>query len=103
MFILLYAAPAMFNVRHDMTTSDALRNDDGTPSGKLIHYTMLFQTFVLMNLFNMFNCRKIGSAEDPEFNVFERLHSNWWFLIVFFTELNIQYFMVGYSWTGLVF
>lgn len=58
--------------------------------------TLLFQTFVMMNLFNQINCRKIGSKDDPELNVFEAIHHNWWFLIVLLSELNLQLIMVSY-------
>jgi len=65
--------------------------------------TLMFQTFVLMNIFNMFNCRKIGSEEDRELNVFQFIHHNWWFLIIMLGELNIQYMMVGYPGTTKLF
>ena len=50
----------------------------------------------MMNLFNQINCRKIGSKDDPELNVFEAIHHNWWFLIVLLSELNLQLIMVSY-------
>ena len=71
-------------------------------------------------LFNMLNCRILdqmpveleGSPSDiaddsradehekpaaREFNIFLRPFSNFWFWIVFFGELNLQFFMVGYG------
>lgn len=56
-----------------------------------------------MNVFNMFNCRKIGTAENPCFNVFEYLYHNWWFLIVMLGELNLQILMVSYPSVCLMF
>lgn len=75
-----------------------------------------------MNIFNMVNCRVLGSMPAPqqniestsvaeasqatdgkEFNIFTRIHHNWWFLIVVLAELNVQYFMVGYTSVGVLF
>jgi len=42
-------------------------------------------------------------SDGREFNIFSRIHHNWWFLIIVFAELNIQYFMVGYSVFGKLF
>ena len=67
------------------------------------HNTLMFQTFMMMNLFNMFNYRKLGSEADPMFNIFEGIHRNWWFLIIWLGELNLQLFMVGYASLGKIF
>jgi hypothetical protein len=83
----------------------------------------MFHCFVIMNLFNMFNCRVLGSmpvarpsieessvneiqhtgTDGKEFNIFARLHHNWWFLIILLAEVNIQYLMVGYNSVGMLF
>jgi hypothetical protein len=46
-----------------------MRTEEG-PTYRLMHYTFLFQVFVMMNLFNMWNCRVIPSAEFKELNIF---------------------------------
>jgi len=93
MVILLYLGPIFFGIEYDMISEKLMDGVD--PTNRLVHYTFLFHTFVLMNLFNMFNCRKLSSPADPELNVFERLHHNWWFLLILFVEFNIQFAMVG--------
>jgi len=123
MIVLLYAGPSMFGINYDFYPEPLLRNPDDTPSYRLLHSTLLFHTFVIMNIFNMFNCRMLGVANDEdlsesvvelgeappktlnlaEFNVFARIFSNWWFLIILFCELNIQILMVGYPGLGYVF
>lgn len=116
MIILLYAAPAVGGYKYDIFKEE-LRHDDGTPTYRLQHQTFMFQCFVMMNLFNMVNCRVLGSiparpvtieessvnevahtgTDGREFNIFVRIHHNWWFLIILLAELNIQYIMVGYN------
>lgn len=75
----------------------------------------------MMNMFNMLNCRildqmpvlsgdksqqeiadhsqaeEMDKPPDREFNIFLRPFSNFWYWIVFFGELNLQFFMVGYG------
>merc|ERR1712045_317303 len=40
---------------------------------------------------------EIDQPADREFNIFLRPFSNFWYWIVFFGELNLQFFMVGYG------
>jgi len=64
-FVLVYKGHELFSI------------DSGSTGGSLNaapsqHYTIVFNTFVIMTLFNMLNSRKIHG----ERNVFERLFSN---------------------------
>lgn len=101
MIVLLYAGPTMFGISYNLV-QEPLRDAEGA-TNRLIHYTLMFQCFVMMNLFNMWNCRVISGAEDKEYNIFAGVWRNWYFLIIFFIELNVQYFMVGYAWVGVIF
>jgi len=104
MLVLLFAGPSMFGIGHNLITTPYYNADeDKTATYALMHHTFLFQTFMMMNLFNMWNCRKLESEKETEFNVFEGFHRNWWFTIVFFVEVNIQFFMVGYPAFSHVF
>lgn len=53
--------------------------------------TLLFNTFIYLNLFNEINCRKV-SAQG--FNVFEHIHRNIYFIAVFAATVGIQLVMV---------
>lgn len=121
MIILLYAGPAVSDISYDLYNTD-LTLGNGKPSFRMQHQTFMFHCFVMMNLFNMVNCRVLGTmpseegVEDSsvdgqqshavnkkEFNIFAGIHRNWWFLIVLLGELNLQYFMVGYELAGKLF
>lgn len=97
MMFLLYLGPIMFGIEYNLLNTPfyTTLNDQSVPTYRLQHLTLLFQTFVMMNLFNQINCRKIGSKDDLQLNVFEAIHHNWWFLIVLLSELNLQFFMVS--------
>ena len=102
MLVLLYAGPKMFGIGYNLF-STTLRTEDMQPTDHLVHNTLMFQCFVMMNLFNMLNCRVVESAEEPGYWVLEGLFRNWWFLIVWLAEMNIQCLMVGYAGPGRVF
>jgi magnesium-transporting ATPase (P-type) len=53
--------------------------------------TLLFNTFIYLNLFNEINCRKV-SADG--FNVFEHIYRNIYFIAVFAATIGIQLVMV---------
>lgn len=115
MFLMMYAGPFMFGIEYNLYTTE-LRYvflDQEYPTSRLLHQTLLFQTFVMMNMFNMVNCRildqmpvlsdgkneqeiiedsradEIDKPADREFNIFLRPFSNFWYWIVFFGELNL--------------
>ena len=107
MTTLLYAAPAMFGINYNLVKTPLYTSDtegvDGGATYRLQHYTFLFQTFMLMNLFNTLNCRVLPTEKDPQFNIVKNITGNWWFLIVLLFEFNIQYLLVGYTGLGYVF
>ena len=67
--------------------------DDEDKNNELVK-TYIYHCFVFMNIFNEINCRKIGKKD---FNVFESLFHNWYFIFVVFGTfatqiLSAQYF-----------
>jgi Ca2+ transporting ATPase len=78
----------------------------GIPSGRNnlewtfengIHYTLFFEIFVFLQLFNEVNCRKL---KKEEFNVFAGFWKNPLFLIIFFGTIFVQIMLVqmgGYA------
>ena len=55
------------------------------------HMTLVFNTFVLMQLFNQINCRKTGK---DDFNVFEQIQQSKFFLLVVLATFVIQYLLI---------
>ena len=56
MLLLLFMGPAAANISYKLYETE-LETEDGSPTYRLLHQTFMFQSFVLMNLFNMVNCR----------------------------------------------
>ena len=53
--------------------------------------TILFYTFILMNLFNQINCRIL---DKNEINVFDKIQNNLVFVVVLAFEVFVTYWMV---------
>ena len=67
---------------------------DGTPTGKTIYFTMLFNIFIYLHLFNEINSRKVKS---DQLNVFEHLLDNFLFIGIFCLTIAVQYLMTQYG------
>lgn len=76
------------------------RNKDSSPTDRLVLDTMIFHTFILMNLFNQVNCRIV---EANEINIFRTLsplrHPMFWLVIIF--EVCVQQAMINLAETQL--
>lgn len=51
----------------------------------MLHYTIIFQVFVFMQIFNLINSRKIGDEK----NVFSHFFNNKYFIIIFILTILI--------------
>jgi len=69
---------------------------DGELQGtcKTLKYTMIFQAFVFMQIFNEINSRKLG---EREFNVFAGFFNNWLFLFITIVTIVVQIVLVEYG------
>jgi magnesium-transporting ATPase (P-type) len=65
---------------------------------KARHFTYIFEIFVFLQLFNMINCRKIGKRD---FNVFESMFHNWYFIFFFCLIGGVQF--AGTQYFSLIF
>lgn len=63
-------------------------------------FTMLFNIFVYIHLFNMINCREIKPTRR---NVFKGMTSNYYFIGIFFAIVVIQYSIVQFGVLGAIF
>jgi magnesium-transporting ATPase (P-type) len=94
MMILMYFGVFMFFDKTFNLVTAKSYDDDGKQTGRLVLDTILFHTFILLNLFNMINSRVV---EAEEINVFKTLFNNILFWIVVGFELFVQQSML---WAG---
>jgi magnesium-transporting ATPase (P-type) len=84
--IMLYSIPFWFpNSSYNLVNGDFYSTgDDSRPIKQ--HFTIMFNTFVLMNLVNMIACRKIGWSDTLVFRIF---FNNKYFFFVWFLEFGV--------------
>jgi Ca2+-transporting ATPase len=85
--ILMYFGGLILFEKSINLVFDPLRNNDGSPSDRLRLDSIIFNTFVLMNLFNQINCRIVSANE---LNVFKTILNNIWFWLIILFELGVQ-------------
>ncbi|CAF1326093.1 unnamed protein product [Rotaria sordida] len=85
MLFILFAGPRVFDM------------DDGRPVNNIFkpseHFTMIFNVFVLMTLFNEINCRKIHGEK----NVFRGIFTNPIFYGIWIATFVVQILLVQYG------
>jgi len=60
---------------------------EGQPTPKVELYTIVYNSFIMMQLFNMINARKLG---ERQFNVFAGFLNNWLFIAVYVLMWCVQ-------------
>jgi len=85
--IILFKGPEIFGIPSSLLVEDW--NDE---TGK--HYSIFFNVFVLLQVFNEINARKLKAEE---FNVFENFFNNKLFLVIVVCTIIIQLTMVKYG------
>lgn len=76
--IMIYFADNIWAL--DYSNADTWINEDGTASNKCKVFTLIFNAFIYLNMFNMINSRKV---KGDQLNVFEHIFDNFYFLGVF--------------------
>ena len=91
--IMLYSVPYWFGIAYNYVNTSFI--GDGIDSTYMTyHYTIIFHTFVLMNLFNQINCRKLSATD---LNVFHDFFNNFLFILILAIEFAAQYAIVEFG------
>jgi len=80
--------PKSYRLPSDPTAEDEALY--AVSQAKRTHLTYIFNTFVFLQIFNEINCRKVGRRD---FNVFEAVHKNWYFVGVAVSTFAAQVLM----------
>lgn len=88
LFSLPFGPTTPFYVTEDWIAQNPdLSLKEGEATNKTYLYTMVFQSFVFMQLFNQINARKLGARD---FNVFAGFFNNWIFLFITVLTFAVQ-------------
>lgn len=98
MVFLIIFGPLIAGLEYKFTTS---ANDSGKEGeDKLRHLTIIFNTFVFLQVFNEVNCRKIHRRD---FKVFENIFGNLYFIVVvtgtFVLQVALTHYLPGITRT----
>jgi magnesium-transporting ATPase (P-type) len=85
--IILFLGPSIFDV-------DPGWESDDWSEDNAKHFTILFDTFVMFQLFNEINCRKV---QMNEVNVFKNFFNNWMFHFIFILTFIVQIVFVQFG------
>ena len=97
LMIIFGPSVAGFEYGYSTSVNDTPPTDESRAKTK--HLTALYNTFVFLQVFNEINCRKIGRRD---FNVFEKIHGNLYFLAVVAGTFALQFVTVN-QFSGLLF
>jgi len=62
MMLIMYAGKSMFELEYDLSTM-ITDKDDPLRHGKAMHYTLIWNTFIFLQIFNLINCRDVGPTK----------------------------------------
>ncbi len=94
MAFILFLGPLIFGGSYGFITQDYYDLDTAEPTTKTQIYTIMFNAFIFMQLFNELNCRKLNTEER---NVFENFFNNFTFLMILVLQFALQYLMVTFG------
>lgn len=94
--IFLFFGKSLFGYNYLESEPFFKKNSEGDmePTQKTEHYTIIFNTFVFMQVFNEINARKIAPRE---FNVFSGFFNNFLFLGIILATILVQVGLVQYG------
>ncbi|TIB93928.1 calcium-translocating P-type ATPase [Wallemia mellicola] len=86
-FVLHFAGRQILGYRMDYSNDE--EEAEYSAQGSQLK-TLVFNAFVWCQIFNQINCRRL----DNKLNVFEGIHRNWWFMIMFCIMVGGQVLIV---------
>jgi len=91
---MLFAGGDILNMPYSDKVDFYSTEDPVQALNRLTIYTMIFHTFVFMQVFNEINSRKLG---DQDYNVFSGFFNNWLFISIIIMTIVVQCCMVQYG------
>ena len=87
MMIVMYAGKSIMEYRY----TNATQAIEDTPEGKakMAHFTLIFNTFVFLQFFNLINCRDVSATK---LHGFHGLHLNFMTWLVLLVIFAVQFF-----------
>ena len=76
----------MYYTNATQTTDTELNISTDAARAKMTHLTLIFNTFVFLQLFNLLNCERVGVKD---IKIFENFRKNYMFLIIWIAVITL--------------
>lgn len=100
LIVMLYSVPYWFGISYNLVNTSITDLTSVDTIYMKQHYTIVFHTFVMMNLFNQLASRKLGWSQ---INYLSEIFNNFWFFVVIAGEFTLQWFIVEFSLFNTIF
>ena len=96
LIVMLFYGKEIFSLEYDdaLDFYYTINNVQYSNDGKIKLFTLIFNSFVFMQIFNEINSRKLG---ENEYNSFRGFFNNFLFLIILIFTIVVQILMVQYG------
>jgi len=75
MMVIMYCGESIFDLDYNMV-------DSSLTGDKRIHYTLIFNTFIFLQVFNLINCRDVTADKSHGFSNLLRNKMTWFVLLI---------------------
>ena len=99
MMVIMFAAKSVFNLTYLTSTQTIDKDVLGLGQNKMEHFTLIWNTFVFLQVFNLINCRDVSSDGR---NGFSGLHRNYLTVLIILLIIGIQ-FLSCFTFLGRIF
>jgi len=99
MMVIMFAGKSIFDLVYFSATQTIDKDDFGLGKNKMIHFTLIWNTFIFMQIFNLINCRDVSSSGK---NGFSGLHRNFLTIMIILMIIAIQ-FLSCFTFLGRIF
>ena len=99
MMVIMFAGKSIFNLNYLTSTQTIDLDIFGFGKAKMEHFTLIWNTFVFLQIFNLINCRDVSSSGR---NGFSGLHRNYLTIFIILMIIGIQ-FLSCFTFLGRIF
>ena len=99
MMVIMFAGKEIFNLNYFAATQTIDKDIFGLGKAKMEHFTLIWNTFVFLQVFNLINCRDVSSTGR---NGFSGLHKNFLTIMLILLIIGVQ-FLSCFTFLGRIF
>ena len=81
MMVVMYCGESIFDLNY-------LKSDSSLEGDKRVHYTLIFNAFIFLQVFNLINCRDVSENKSHGFSNLARNFTTWIMLLII---IGVQY------------